>query len=657
LGAGGSAQPRGGCGLPSAAPLPSPGAAAEADPFAFDGSDAALPFENAQAAVPFRGGAAKRVTWGTDRLVPPAEPEPVPAPPPQQQQQQPRRVSDAHCPSALLAALDECRFSMDGVACLCATPPQRLSSACDAADAAAQGDTRRALRAHKLWAPLLRAALSLAQAPGSGSGGSPAMLHACMALLTLLTTDPLSSCEADALAQPSVSAALRMALSGDAAAGADWAARLAASLRRARTALAQGEASDGAALALVVAERGCTLAGGAQGARAQFKASLRASGALVACVAQAAGACDALCAHGAAGEAQLLAAAAARLLRCTRVLEQACFESEPSAAEVLGWRKGTEQEPGPSTGGPIDPSGPSGRRRSRHHHQAAPSPSRRDASRSPELGAAPADTVAAALQWLEREREPGGDEGGAAHAAAAGADADAAADDDDAASGDDGGLVASLCSALQPLHALSLEPGAVAVSRGCAAAALRGALHVLTNLTNERPEGARALLSTGGMARVAELLPALAKAALGPQEQPCDPGAASPAEALNAALCALANAVEVHAPCAHALQPRMPFLAQLFAQASATAAASPATGAQHAAAQEGEDQDDDDVTTESLEAAERGAAALIVAAYAAMLLACLLHARVGGDQGRLTVSQAMPGGTLKPLLTVLVRRA
>jgi hypothetical protein len=62
-----------------------------------------------------------------------------------------------------------------------------------------------------------------------------------------------------------------------------------------------------------------------------------------------------------------------------------------------------------------------------------------------------------------------------------------------------------------------------------------------------------------------------------------------------------------------------------------------------------------EVTEEALEAGERSEKALIVCPYAALLLACLLHAGAGGREARQAARAAMPGGVFAPLTRVVQR--
>jgi hypothetical protein len=329
-----------------------------------------------------------------------------------------------------------------------------------------------------------------------------------------------------------------------------------------------------------------------------------------------------------------------------------------------------------------------------------------DRSRSASPDLAPAlNGVAAALAWLDAsaaavkpatisaaqeglpdvseaaEAEEDVDCGSAAAAVAASAAAAA------------GGIVSALVGALPALAAaaasaprgasdggrLGADPAAAAGK--AAASALRSSLNVLTNLTNERADGAAAFAAAGGVEAAAALMPALASAALGHTHEGASentlaasgagPGAA--ADALNAALCLLTNAVEVSAAAAARLAtahvdaspqpafapasasaspplPRVRFVTWLAALFSRTHAAATAGVLSSAA---GGEEEEAEVTAEMIEAGEREGVALIVAAYAALLLGCVLRAQPGALGA---ATEALPGGKLAPLAAVLVRR-
>ena len=210
-----------------------------------------------------------------------------------------------------------------------------------------------------------------------------------------------------------------------------------------------------------------------------------------------------------------------------------------------------------------------------------------------------------------------------------------------------GQVLPALCSCLAPLARRAGDAGAPT----CMGAALRSALAVVTNVTNERPQAGAALLACGGVASLAQLLRPLSESVLQSQGGP----SAAHADALNAALCALANAAEVCPPVAGALSgEHLQFVATLFAQAHAlTTGAAPAQDGgegEQAAPVDG----DNDVTLEALDAAERSAAAVILAAYCALLLACLLHAGGdGGGHGEVAACQAT--GSLEPVVATVER--
>ena len=203
-----------------------------------------------------------------------------------------------------------------------------------------------------------------------------------------------------------------------------------------------------------------------------------------------------------------------------------------------------------------------------------------------------------------------------------------------------GQLLPALCSCLAPLTLRAGDAGAPP----CVGAALRSALAVVTNVTNERPQAGAALLACGGVASLAQLLRPLSQSVLQSQGAP----SGAHADALNAALCALANAAEVCPGVAGALSgDHLQFVAQLFAQAHALTTGDGGPQAPEAG--------DGDVTLEALDAAERSAAAVILAAYCALLLACLLHAGGEGGGGHGAVAACQPGGSLEAVLATVER--
>jgi len=199
--------------------------------------------------------------------------------------------------------------------------------------------------------------------------------------------------------------------------------------------------------------------------------------------------------------------------------------------------------------------------------------------------------------------------------------------------------------------------------------AMRSALAVVTNVTNERPQAAAALLACGGVATLAQLLRPLAEVVLPPPGSGVagsEPGGSAHglsahADALNAALCALANVAEVCPEAATALGQgeHLTFVATLFARAHALTN-SLADGSSGAGAMDAADGDGDDVTLEELDAAERSGAAAILSAYCALLLACLLHAAVkaGANVGAAaasTVAQCQADGGLDAVVVTVER--
>ena len=439
-------------------------------------------------------------------------------------------------------------------------------------------------------------------------------------------------------------------------------------LRRTRLPLAAGETVDVPTLALLTVELGCCLPAASGGpkcanVRAQFKTSLRLSGALGIIAGLTAAAAQAVVS--AAQEARPLPAGP--LLRCLRVLEQASFEDSRSAAFLLRWR------PGPAAGAEASGGASEGE------------PHERSRSASPDLPSSTArGGVPAALQWLGNTQvSPPLPYGASLDKAIKDAEAAEAGDDDAAgeaaiaaaaAAAQGGGVVAALVSVL---HALATPPRVSDFGTGAAktcAAAVRAALNALTNLTNERADGGAGFLAAGGVEAVATLLPNLVDDALGrrfvddvdgPDAAPAPtrddddtPGAPSGAEALSAALCVLTNVVEVSPAAAARLAaartaagvPFVSWLSALFVRTNAASAAGVLTGS--GAGSAGGPADDADVTAEMLEDSEREAVAVIAAAYSALLLGCVLRA---APEAQPLASVALPDGRLSSLSKVLVR--
>jgi len=198
-------------------------------------------------------------------------------------------------------------------------------------------------------------------------------------------------------------------------------------------------------------------------------------------------------------------------------------------------------------------------------------------------------------------------------------------------------------------------PPRPAAAAGDAMAAMRSVLNICVNLTNDRAGGGLELLASGGLESTVALLPRLA-AAVGLAGCPGagGGGAAAPAaggagvdeaaNVLSAALVMLSNAVEVQPACAAALAPHMPMMAWLFSASHEASQQQPSAGGAL-----------EEVTEEALEAGERSEKALIVCPYAALLLACLLHAGAGGREAREAARAAMPGGVFAPLTRVVHR--